>query len=588
MRVWLTQSPGEHEGEAEMSDEEYAVKRIWDFAMQFAKKSNVEWRVVFAMFGVMTEKELNAWMRAAATTPSHSRLDLGLSRSFVPEATAPLSSPSSPQPRLSTSPTTLQPSLQTATSPAIPVNPPDCSSSTQLPHPVTILPQTSSILIRVPHSSSVGFEDAPRCIRRRQSFMGGTSFLLSRTYIPGSQMPDTSFAGRTHRRSTSRVEDITITLQLQPAPGLGNSSESFCIIIFYKPCQYKQDPLSGPSPIGSVSGPFRHGVNAKFKDFQHGILRIRRDADLDTYLNVANHYPQFSTAITVLEISMEILTASSLTKARILLSKTPHIVMFSLNVRTMSTSQCTRLLRNISFEGLTSFSTETLPHKGIFAFLSHHLSLTDISLGKCTELDCPFTTAHGFTKSWDIRGPSRCVASLISPLTHRLFAQVTTTNGASHAQLFANVTARGAQIFLLALDFLPTDTNLMRRIAAASPSVSTLHLTQFMDKKVPLPPSYPWSNTRSWGRNFRTLHHLKRFKLQTTDTLVSDPGNEIDEYILIKSWTGDEEKSHRQLDEIDLWYACESKASYMSFWRRQNNKWCRTSSIRNGNSSRFA
>ncbi|KAF8966396.1 mediator complex subunit 13 C-terminal-domain-containing protein [Flammula alnicola] len=164
--VWLTQSPGEHEGEAEMSDEEYAVKRVWDFAMEFAKKSNVEWRVVFARFGVMTEKELNAWMAhlnanvvSSREQPPlhHTLIDLGLSLSFIPEATAPLSSPSSPQPHSSATPTILQPSTQTITSPATSTNPPDCLSSNQLPHPITILPQSSSILIRVPHSSSSSF-----------------------------------------------------------------------------------------------------------------------------------------------------------------------------------------------------------------------------------------------------------------------------------------------------------------------------------------------------------------------------------------------------------------------------------------------
>jgi hypothetical protein len=60
--VWLTQSPAsaEQEGDAEvLSDEEYAVKRVWDFAMQFAKKANLEWRVVFTRLDVMTESELN-------------------------------------------------------------------------------------------------------------------------------------------------------------------------------------------------------------------------------------------------------------------------------------------------------------------------------------------------------------------------------------------------------------------------------------------------------------------------------------------------------------------------------------------------
>lgn len=56
--VWLTQSPGEHEGETEYSAEDYAVKKVWDFAMQFAKKTNVEWRVVFAKLGALSQPEL--------------------------------------------------------------------------------------------------------------------------------------------------------------------------------------------------------------------------------------------------------------------------------------------------------------------------------------------------------------------------------------------------------------------------------------------------------------------------------------------------------------------------------------------------
>ena len=57
--VWLTQSPGASDGEPEVSDEEYAVRKVWDFAMQFAKKANVEWRVVFARLGVMNKQEMS-------------------------------------------------------------------------------------------------------------------------------------------------------------------------------------------------------------------------------------------------------------------------------------------------------------------------------------------------------------------------------------------------------------------------------------------------------------------------------------------------------------------------------------------------
>lgn len=59
--VWLTRAAGqvEQDGEAEVAEEDYAVKRVWDFGMQLARKANVEWRVVFARLGAMGEKELN-------------------------------------------------------------------------------------------------------------------------------------------------------------------------------------------------------------------------------------------------------------------------------------------------------------------------------------------------------------------------------------------------------------------------------------------------------------------------------------------------------------------------------------------------
>lgn len=70
-----------------------------------------------------------------------SQSDLGLSQSFIPElATSISSSPSSPHPRSGYS--NLNPLTQIS------------SSSLHLPHPVTFLPQATSILIHVPQFSS--------------------------------------------------------------------------------------------------------------------------------------------------------------------------------------------------------------------------------------------------------------------------------------------------------------------------------------------------------------------------------------------------------------------------------------------------
>ncbi|KIM42937.1 hypothetical protein M413DRAFT_26897 [Hebeloma cylindrosporum] len=228
--VWLTQSPAaaaDHEGDGGggevLSDEEYAVKRVWDFAVQFAKRTDVEWRVVFTRLGVMTEPELNAWTAhfAARVVPSReqpplhhtlacvvpdapwsvlsmvapppsrttssgrspssskqqtfftditsstyavfpknyipisvppSHHDLGLSQSMIPEPSTPaISSPSSPAPQLVPHATPFNPPSTAHSSTTCP----ELSASLNaLPHPITILPPHTSILIRVPHASS--------------------------------------------------------------------------------------------------------------------------------------------------------------------------------------------------------------------------------------------------------------------------------------------------------------------------------------------------------------------------------------------------------------------------------------------------
>jgi mediator of RNA polymerase II transcription subunit 13 len=61
--VWLTQTPGEDDSEGEVSDEMFLVKKVWDFAVQFARRADVEWRMVLSKLGTMGENEVNgAWL----------------------------------------------------------------------------------------------------------------------------------------------------------------------------------------------------------------------------------------------------------------------------------------------------------------------------------------------------------------------------------------------------------------------------------------------------------------------------------------------------------------------------------------------
>ncbi|KAJ3994837.1 mediator complex subunit 13 C-terminal-domain-containing protein [Lentinula boryana] len=72
MGVWSTQrrTPSDNERKDDMPgmdatmvlDELYTVNKVWNFAMQFAEKARVEWRIVFAKSGNMSVAELDAWI----------------------------------------------------------------------------------------------------------------------------------------------------------------------------------------------------------------------------------------------------------------------------------------------------------------------------------------------------------------------------------------------------------------------------------------------------------------------------------------------------------------------------------------------
>ncbi|KAG6890760.1 hypothetical protein C0992_012732 [Termitomyces sp. T32_za158] len=61
--VWLVQTPGESNPDSEdVSDEVFLVQKVWEFAIQFARKANVEWRIVFSKLGAIEENELESWI----------------------------------------------------------------------------------------------------------------------------------------------------------------------------------------------------------------------------------------------------------------------------------------------------------------------------------------------------------------------------------------------------------------------------------------------------------------------------------------------------------------------------------------------
>ncbi|KAG6885784.1 hypothetical protein C0993_009889 [Termitomyces sp. T159_Od127] len=60
--VWLVQTPVDGDLESEdVSNEVFLVQKVWEFAIEFAKKANVEWRIVFSKLGAIGENELDTW-----------------------------------------------------------------------------------------------------------------------------------------------------------------------------------------------------------------------------------------------------------------------------------------------------------------------------------------------------------------------------------------------------------------------------------------------------------------------------------------------------------------------------------------------
>ncbi|KAG9317057.1 mediator complex subunit 13 C-terminal-domain-containing protein [Chiua virens] len=70
---WLTQD------EAETS----AVLQVWDFALQAARRTNIEWRLVISKLGLMSPAELDAWIHNLSASPGRDRAPFHVTISSV-------------------------------------------------------------------------------------------------------------------------------------------------------------------------------------------------------------------------------------------------------------------------------------------------------------------------------------------------------------------------------------------------------------------------------------------------------------------------------------------------------------------------
>ncbi|KAG6836869.1 hypothetical protein H0H93_002112 [Arthromyces matolae] len=192
--VWSMQTAGDIEHESgDFSDEAFLVTKVWEFMISFAKKANVEWRVVFSKLGQIDEVELDVWTSFIENNSRSLRVssitllsvDSGTPWTFYSTSSQPPTSPPSKThntPRATSSSKSHPQNLFTdvtttifATSPynSLPQSyapsftelglflshVPEHSRQDQglvstLPHPLPLLPQSSTTLICVPANSS--------------------------------------------------------------------------------------------------------------------------------------------------------------------------------------------------------------------------------------------------------------------------------------------------------------------------------------------------------------------------------------------------------------------------------------------------
>ncbi|KAJ6534040.1 mediator complex subunit 13 C-terminal-domain-containing protein [Mycena vulgaris] len=183
LAVWLTQTqtpnPDGEETEVEtFTNEEYAVRKVWDFACQFAKRANVAWRIVFSKLGSMAIADLDAWMaflpKAVQTCTALPDVHVTL---LSVEPDAPWTLPPKPMARVPSSSSSSTPKTSpllidvSSTTYALfpkrilplsfPPTPADLGLSLsfvpdgapEYPHPLPLRPLSTTLLVRVPAAS---------------------------------------------------------------------------------------------------------------------------------------------------------------------------------------------------------------------------------------------------------------------------------------------------------------------------------------------------------------------------------------------------------------------------------------------------
>ena len=186
----------------------------------------------------------------------------------------------------------------------------------------------------------------------------------------------------------------------------------------------------------------------------------------------------------MLKINIARLMSSSVVELSSLLAYCQEITWLSVDVQELSIAQCLRLFSTLHLPNLMGFSTHTLPHEGLQPFINRHPRMSDIRLGPCSRAGphCALQSTKALQRFYEVQGDCKCISNLVSRETKRIFADVSTPHEFEYLDLFKKISDVDADVRLLSMEFTPNDADVMPRLAAALPRVSTIRLVEYIDK----------------------------------------------------------------------------------------------------------
>ncbi|KAH7908027.1 hypothetical protein BJ138DRAFT_1116184 [Hygrophoropsis aurantiaca] len=318
------------------------------------------------------------------------------------------------------------------------------------------------------------------------------------------------------------------------------------------------------------------------------VIVISSEAGMDTFLTKIRSNAAVAVAVRSLHVTSSHRTLSIPT-LRECLRRLKFLEDLELTLCGVSGAGWGQLLRGIRFRHLELLYTNA-SHAALTAFIHHHPTIVYLKIDQCMPglSSCPLKAAALPALS-DIAAPASCVSSIVdgNPVARVLATQLTDRDvRLPSVTLLASLASSSVAIDVLQIDIDPTNFDILDRIAKAAPYISALNL---IEKDQPSFRAYPrgrraWKDTRSWAKGLKRLTQLNTLSLRTSTPLTAIPGNEVQEAIVVRRWSGlifannrpaPASNSHPTLRHIQLQYV-DNGVNYQSQWDRDRIAWFRT------------